>query len=114
MPIRWIKNHQDDDSSRKGCLFTLVLEEEDLPFPMTNHLTTWHLASIEERFLVVNIPTVRAYYKGLFWVSVDRNLDRLNIDHAKREKIERQISQKVPRPPDDWALWGVVCVPSYD
>jgi hypothetical protein len=73
-----------------------------------------YLGSIEERFLVVNIPMTREFHQGLFWKNVSRSLDRLNLQPSAREHIEAQISARVPKPSNDWPLWGVTCIPRYN
>ena len=45
---------------------------------------------------------------------VDRKLNQLELNTDSRAAIEKQISKKVPRPGDEWALWGVTCIPRFD
>ena len=72
------------------------------------------LGTIEERFLNTKARDMRAFHQGLFWVVVDRNLDSIGLEADKRQKIEMEISATVPKPSEQWALWGVVCCPEYD
>lgn len=72
------------------------------------------LGSIEMRFLNVNVRCTREFHQGLFWKNVDLKLDRLALQPRVRKSIESQLAEKVPRPGDDWALWGVVCIPRYE
>jgi hypothetical protein len=72
------------------------------------------LASIEARFLTVNIPATRAFHQGLFWEKVRKRLDDLQIDSSERAVLESALADKVPIPGRDWALWGVSCIPRYD
>ena len=72
------------------------------------------LGSIESRYLNVNIRCTREFHQGLFWLKVDKKLSRLGLDDETRTAIESQIAETVPRPGEDWALWGVTCIPSYD
>jgi hypothetical protein len=72
------------------------------------------LASIEARFLTVNIPATRAFHQGLFWERVRRRLDDLHIDSSERAVLASALADKVPIPERDWALWGVCCIPRYD
>jgi hypothetical protein len=72
------------------------------------------LGKIEERFLDTKARDMRAFHQGLFWVVVEKNLDNLGLEVDERQKIEMEISAIVPKPSEEWALWGVVCCPEYD
>jgi 2'-5' RNA ligase len=72
------------------------------------------LAAIQERFLRIRISKTRAFHQGLFWVKVDQKLEKLGLEEEVQQALEAQISEKVPRPGDDWALWGVTCIPQID
>ena len=72
------------------------------------------LGSIEKRYLNVNIRCTREFHQGLFWLKVDKRLNRLGLDDETRAMIESQVAETVPRPGKDWALWGVTCIPHYD
>ena len=72
------------------------------------------LCSIEERFLHTRIRCTREFHQGLFWKAMDRHLDTLGLERHSRNALEQEISQKVPRPGDEWALWGVTCIPHFD
>ena len=73
-----------------------------------------HLGVIEEKFLISNVRNMREFHQGLFWATVDKNLDRLSLDPHHRKRIEADIAQTVSRPNEDWALWGVTCIPRFD
>ncbi|MBW2249794.1 MAG: hypothetical protein JRF60_03965 [Deltaproteobacteria bacterium] len=47
-------------------------------------------------------------------MKVDQKLEKLGLEEEVRQALEAQISEKVPRPGDDWALWGVTCIPEID
>ena len=72
------------------------------------------LGAIQERFLSIPISKTRAFHQGLFWVTVDKKLDQLKLDARLRNKIEADIIKTVSRPDNDWALWGVTCIPIFD
>ena len=72
------------------------------------------LGSIEKRFLEVNIRCTREFHQGLFWKKADFVLDQLALPPEDRESIEEQLTEKIPRPGCDWALWGVTCIPRYE
>jgi 2'-5' RNA ligase len=72
------------------------------------------LAAIQERFLRIRISKTRAFHQGLFWVKVDQKLEKLGLEEEVQQALEAQISEKVPRPGDDWPLWGVTCIPKID
>jgi len=73
-----------------------------------------YLGSIEERFLTVNIPMTREFHQGLFWKGVARNLEAADLDGDTRQRIESEICRRVPKPDDEWPLWGVTCIPRYE
>ena len=75
---------------------------------------TTQLGAIDERFLNSKARDMKAFHQGLFWVRVDRKLNRLALKPQERQKIESIISETVPRPDADWALWSVTCIPRYD
>ena len=75
---------------------------------------TTQLGTISEKFLNSKARDMRAFHQGLFWVRVDRNLNRITLKPQDRQKIESIISETVPRPDADWSLWSVTCIPRYD
>jgi hypothetical protein len=78
------------------------------------HRLIEHLGGIEEKFLITKVRNMREFHQGLFWTAVDKKLDRLRLDPHQRDRVEADISQMVSRPDEDWALWGVTCVPRFD
>ena len=72
------------------------------------------LGSIQERFLSIPISKTRAFHQGLFWAKIDQKILKLGLEEEVRQALETQISEKVPRPGDDWALWGVTCITHID
>jgi hypothetical protein len=75
---------------------------------------TTQLGTIGEKFLNSKARDMKAFHQGLFWVHVDRKLNRFTLKPQERQKIESIISETVPRPDTDWALWSVTCIPRYD
>ncbi len=72
------------------------------------------LGSVQLRYLQTRITCTRDFHQGLFWKKVEQNLDSLLLEPGIRRNIEKQITEKVPRPSPDWALWGVTCIPRFD
>ena len=72
------------------------------------------LGSIKVQYLHTNVTNTREFHKGLFWAAVDKKLNLLALSPEVRNRIENQIIKEVPRPGEDWALWGVTCIPRYD
>ena len=72
------------------------------------------LGTIETRFLTVNIRATREFHQGLFWSKVDNKLNRIKLSPEEKDRIESRIAEKVPRPSNEWALWGVTCIPHFD
>ena len=73
-----------------------------------------NLGAIETRFLNVAIKCTREFHQGLFWVHAKKKLDDLGLEIEVRAFIEAALAETVPKPGDDWALWGVKCIPQYD
>jgi hypothetical protein len=73
-----------------------------------------HLGAIREKYLASKVRNMREFHQGLFWTVVDKKLDRLRLDPRQRDRVEADISQMVLRPDQDWALWGVTCIPRFD
>jgi len=67
------------------------------------------LGTMDERFLSVREFDLQAFHLGLFWKEVTQNLDRLGLERMLREGLERQIEEKITKPPEDWALWPKKC-----
>ncbi len=80
----------------------------------TGDSITAELASIEERYITARVKTMREFHKGLFWAAIDKKLDQLFLETDIRRAIEAEIAEKISRPDEQWALWGVTCVPCYD
>ena len=72
------------------------------------------LGSIQEQFLRIPVRRTRAFAQGIFWVGVDKKLEELALDRQTHLALEHQISEKIPRPGEDWALWGVTCNTQID
>ncbi|MBW2411434.1 MAG: hypothetical protein JRF72_16675 [Deltaproteobacteria bacterium] len=72
------------------------------------------LGTIKEQYLQTKATNAREFHQGLFWAAVDKKLDLLALSPDVRNRIEQQILKEVPRPGEDWALWGVTCIPRYD
>ena len=115
MRLKW-EEHIPDPPSRnqRPVLIALLVEEtSDSEAAREPRVTT--LASIEKRFLEVNVQRTREFHYGLFWQAVARSLEGLELTRPEQEKIETAIEEKVPRPSDDcWALWGVTCIPRFE
>lgn len=79
-----------------------------------NKQVLFKLGAIQERFLHMRISRTRAFHQGLFWAKVDKIFEKLCLSKYTQETLEAQLSEKVPRPADDWALWGVTCIPRID
>lgn len=67
------------------------------------------LGSIQEQFLRIPVRRTRAFAQGIFWAEVDKKLEELALNRRIHLALEVQISEKIPRPGEDWALWGVTC-----
>jgi hypothetical protein len=109
MKVVWQRRKAEGSGSR--IQLTAVLEMDG---DGHKHLETMKLGSIEERFLETRIRCTREFHQGLFWRAVDQQLESLGLESRSRNALEQEISHKVPRPGDEWALWGVTCIPRFD
>ena len=114
MKIRWQISSEDNRRTGKHKrLVALLVDRHQKSADKIDNVVA-RLGSIEERFLNVNVRAMRDFHKGLFWTVVDKKLDELNLALEERSAIENDISEKIPRPCDEWALWGVTCIPRFD
>ena len=114
MLVKWEKRSPQNGANGNGSNLTALLVE---PYPdngsARNRLIE-QLGTIEEKFLASKVRNMRQFHQGLFWSAVDKKLDRLGLDSHQRNRIEADIVQTVSRPDEDWALWGVTCIPRFD
>ena len=111
MHVEWVQ--QIDPSSGNGgrpCLMAVLIM--DSKAGGTGAETP--LGSVELRFLDTRITCTRDFHQGLFWKKVEQKLDNLSLEPELRRLIEAEITEKVPRPTAEWALWGVTCIPRFD
>ena len=112
MNVQWIKKKLNGNG--KGECLSAVLSENHRHEGEVQLKPIIELGSIEKRFLSTKIKGTRAFHQGLFWVVVDKNLDKLGLEPGERSQIESELSDMIPRPNSDWAMWGVICVPQFD
>jgi len=114
MHIKWERRNPKSGLNGRSFILKAVLVEHHLDNSTIKPRLIEPLGSIEERFLATKVSNMRAFHQGLFWVAVDKKLDHLKLDPQLRTRIESDISETVPRPDEDWALWGVTCIPKFD
>ncbi len=114
MHVKWEKRSLKKGINRKSINLKAVLVENYQNNGNTQQRIVDNLGDIDEKFLSTNVQNMRAFHQGLFWVVVDKKLDHLKLDAKLRKKIEADILKTVSRPDDDWALWGVTCIPIFD
>ncbi len=114
MTVRWERRNAAGSMNRKGYMLSLVLVENYQENGKIKEKLIDHLGTIEERFLNTKARDMKAFHQGLFWAKVDQKLDRLKLNTGKRNKIEAEISERVPRPDEQWSIWAVTCVPRFD
>ena len=114
MHVKWEKHCPRNGVNGKGINLEALLVEAYQDNGSVKHRLIEHLGSIEEKFLASRVRNMREFHQGLFWVIVDKKLDRLRLKPHHRKRIEADITQKVSRPHEDWALWGVTCIPRFD
>jgi len=114
MHVRWERRITGKKRSLTQYELVALLVEGSFSEENRNAKVLARLAAIEERFMLTRISKTRAFHEGLFWVKVDQKLEKLDLEGEVQQALEAQISEKVPRPGDDWALWGVTCIPEID
>ena len=114
MHVRWERRITSAKRSITQYELVALLVEGSVSEKNENAKVLAILAAIEERFLRMRISKSRAFHQGLFWVKVDQKFDKMGLAEEIQQALEAQISEKVPRPGDDWALWGVTCIPQID
>jgi len=114
MQVKWEKHSPQNGANGKGINLEALLIESNQDNGSAEHKMIAHLGTIKEKFLASNVSNMREFHIGLFWSAVDKKLDRLRLDPRQRNRIEADICQRVSRPHQDWALWGVTCIPRFD
>jgi hypothetical protein len=114
MDVRWEKQRIDTSQNGRGVHLVAVLVAGPRIEGEIEESFFERLGAIGEHFLRSKARDMRAFHQGLFWTNVDQKLDLLMISPSERKKIESKISETVPRPNPDWALWSVTCIPRYD
>ena len=114
MHVRWVRQAADTETGVRQAHLVALLVESGISDANKNATVLAQLGSIQERFLNIRISRTRAFHQGLFWVKVDQVLSKLGLEEEAKQALEVQIAEKVPRPGDDWALWGVTCIPQID
>ena len=109
MQVEWQKRIISDGVGKKRILLDALLVK-GAGFGGADADKEPHiLGTMDERFLSVREFDLQAFHLGLFWKEVTRNLDRLGLERLLREGLERQIEEKITKPPEDWALWPKKC-----
>ena len=112
--IRWEKRDEEADGSRRKTRLVASLVETFQENGLKGNRVVANLGAIETRFLNVPIKCTREFHQGLFWGHAKSKLDALGLEFDVRAFIEAVLAETVPKPGDDWALWGVKCIPQYD
>ena len=114
MQVRWQRQKVKNGLNGNTVNLVALLVENFREADRTEETLIEELGTIKEQFLTIKVTDTRAFHQGLFWAAVDKKLNHLKLDPSVREKIEVKLLEKVPKPQDDWALWGVTCTPRYD
>jgi len=114
MQVKWKKRRPQKGANGHRMNLTALLVEPDQNNGAVRSRLIEHLGTIEEKYLASKVRNMRQFHQGLFWSAVDKKLDRLGLDSHQRSRIEADIAQTVSRPDEDWALWGVTCIPQFD
>ncbi len=114
MHVDWQRRRLKNGLNSNTPYLNAVLVEQYQDHGKTKQRIIEHLGSIGEKFLTTRVGNMRAFHQGIFWVTVDKKLEQLNLDPKLRNRIEADILKTVSRPDDDWALWGVTCIPRFD
>ena len=114
MQVMWRRQNLASEFNGTEVNLVAVLMESYEEAGQTKERSIGELGTIKERYLTTKAIDARAFHQGLFWVVVDKKLDLLDLEPILRNSIETEIFKRVPRPNQDWALWGVTCIPRFD
>ena len=114
MYVNWERQTERNGRGKPQCQLVAFLMDGRSSETMEDNQVLAKLGAIQERFLHMRISKTRAFHMGLFWANVDRIFEELCLAKNIQDTLEAQISERVPRPADDWALWGVTCIPRID
>lgn len=114
MEIRWQYVDSNPEIGRTRTYLSAKLIKQRRTKEGGGSLVVAELASIDLRFLSVNVAATRRFARGLFWAKLESRLNQLSLTTAERAALENEVVQKVPKPKGQWPLWGVTCVPGYD
>ena len=114
MHVRWERQESGGAGSRIHYELVALLVDGNPSDDAERCTVLCKLGIMQERFLLIPISKTRDFHQGLFWFTVDTQLENLNLDEGVCREIEEQIAERVPRPGKDWALWGVTCIPHID
>ena len=114
MDVSWKRKKTINGTNGGGVNLVAELVDNYHTAGNTEGNITTQLGIIGEKFLNSKARDMRAFHQGIFWVAVDKRLEQLNLDAKLRNRIEADILKTVSRPDDDWALWGVTCIPRFD
>ena len=114
MDVRWKRKKTINGTNGGGVNLVAELVDNYHTADSTSGNSGTQLGTIGQRFLNSKARDMRAFHQGLFWARVDKKLNCLALKPQERQKIESIISETVPRPDTDWALWSVTCNPRID
>lgn len=114
MHVKWQRQKLKSGSNGAANYLVALLVDNASKAAQTHDGLQEELGSIKEQYLQTKATNTREFHQGLFWAAVDKKLNFLTLSPDVRNRIEHQISKEVPRPKEDWALWGVTCIPRYD
>jgi len=114
MDVKWERHRMGSSKNGRGIALIAFLVGDPRSEVGAEEKCFEQLGVIGEHFLRSKAQDMRAFHQGLFWTHVDQKLKLLMINPNERKRIESKISETVPRPNPDWALWSVTCIPRYD
>ena len=114
MDVNWKRKNNINGKNGRSVNLVAELVGDDQKAGNGGRNFTTQLGSIAEKFLNSKARDMRAFHQGLFWMRVDQKLNHIILKPKERQKIESIISETVPRPDKDWALWSVTCIPRWD
>ena len=114
MHVDWQRRRLKNGINSNTFYLDAVLVEQYQDHGKTKQKVIEHLGSIGEKFLTTRVGNMRAFHQGIFWVTVDKKLELLDLDAKQKNRIEGDLLKTVSRPDDDWALLEVTCIPRFD
>lgn len=107
MHVKWKRRPGASGEGQKACSLDLLLLEK-APSGSEDRVVE-RLGTIEERFILCGEVALRTFHQGIFWQRLKQRLEALNLPPEAVRAAEEAAAEKIPLPPEGWALWPRQC-----